>query len=123
MASVTLPNSWRADEAKNATRAAGVILAHTASRGVRSEPLAVLRTDLRAFAQTGLVGRPNDDYLSDVEVNQMNDLVRRVVRLAPSEAARAGAPRPPLTPIVRALKIAAAREVREGLAGALVVCP
>lgn len=122
MATVTLPNTWRADEAKAAARASGQILAHAASHGVRSESLALLRNDLRSVAQRMLVGRPNNDFLMPVEINAMNNVVTRVIRLAPAEAARAGAPRPPLTALVRALKLATRREVNEGLAGALVVC-
>jgi hypothetical protein len=121
MPTITLPNTWRADEAKAAARASGLILARAAASGVRSEPLAILRTDLRALAQTSLVGRPNDEYLTPVEASAMSNVVRRVIQLAPSEAARAGAPRPPLTPLVRVLRVAAAREVQQGLAGALSV--
>lgn len=114
---LNLPNAWRAVEAKATAKGAAALLTHNASQGIKTEGGTILRGELRAFAQRSLVGRPANTFLSDVENNQMRDLVVRIVRQTTRDAAAAGKPQPPVGPLMRVLAVVNRRE-QSGLAGA-----
>lgn len=109
----TLPSSWRALEAKQAVVAAAKLLEHDARHGIKSEGLALLRSELRGFASASLVGRPGNQFLDDYETSQLGSLITRVFRLSTSEAANAGKPQPPVALLTRIVSAVNAREQRE----------